>query len=89
MGKPDNKKQARVIQSTCKAAVKTLAGELESRYGKPRGRGWDGLWFTFRQRSDTDNKGIRLYGHRCRSGMYSVVYTDEELLRGLPKPRLR
>lgn len=82
LGKPGNKKQPKVMQSTCKAAVKTMAGELESRYGKPRGQGWDGLWFTFRQFSDTSDKGLRLYGHRCRSGMYSIIYTDNTVQRG-------
>jgi len=83
-GKPGNKKPANAMQKTCKAAVKTMAGELESRYGKPRGQGWDGLWYTFRQPSDTSNKGLKLYGHRCRSGMYSIVYTDENVRRGMP-----
>lgn len=81
-GKPGNKKQANTIQKTCKAAVKTMAGELESRYGKPRGQGWDGLWYTFRQFSDTSNRGLKLYGHRCRSGMYSVFYIDEKVQWG-------
>jgi len=81
-GKPGNKKPATAIQKTCKAAVKTMAGELEDRYGKPRGQGWDGLWFTFRQPSDTSNRGLKLYGHRCRSGMYSIVYIDDKVQRG-------
>jgi hypothetical protein len=81
-GKPGNKQPATAIQKTCKAAVKTMAGELESRYGKPRGQGWDGLWFTFRQPSDTSNRGLKLYGHRCRSGMYSIVYIDDKVQRG-------
>ena len=81
-GKPGNKQPATAIQMTCKAAVKTMAGELESRYGKPRGQGWDGLWFTFRQPSDSSNRGLKLYGHRCRTGMYSIIYTDEIVQRG-------
>ena len=80
-GKPGNKKPANAIQKTCKAAVKSMAEELEDRYGKPRGQGWDGLWYTFRQFSDTSNKGLKLYGHRCRTGMYSIVYTDEIVQR--------
>ncbi len=75
--KPGNRQPATAMQKTCKAAVKTMAEELESRYGKPRGKGWDGLWFTFRQPSATSNKGLKLYGHRCRTGLYSIVYTDE------------
>jgi hypothetical protein len=60
-----------------------MAGELASRYGKPRGQGWDGLWFTFRQFSETSNRGMKLYGHRCRSGMYSIIYTDDKVQRGM------
>jgi len=82
-GKPGNRQPANAMQSSCKAAVKTLAGELESRYGKPRGQGWDGLWYTFRQFSDTSNKGLKLYGHRCRTGMYSIIYIDEKAQRGV------
>ena len=87
MGKPGNKKPANAMQLTCKATVKALAGELESRYGKPRGQGWDGLWYTFRQFSDTSNKGVKLYGHRCRTGMYSIIYTDEKVQRGMQAAR--
>ena len=83
MGKPGNKKPANAMQLTCKATVKTIAGELEARYGKPRGQGWDGLWYTFRQFSDTSNKGLKLYGHRCRTGMYSIIYTDEKVQRAM------
>lgn len=83
LGKPGNKPQAKTIQATCKAEVKTIAKELESRYGKPRGQGWDGLWFAFRQFSDTSNLSLRLYGHRCRTGMYSIIYTDIKLQRGI------
>jgi hypothetical protein len=82
--KPGNRQPATAMKKTCKAAVKAMAGELETRYGKPRGQGWDGLWFTFRQPSATSNKGLKLYGHRCRSGMYSIVYTDEIVRRGTP-----
>jgi hypothetical protein len=79
--KPGNRQPATAMQKTCKAAVKTMAGELESRYGKARGKGWDGLWFTFRQSADISNKGLKLYGHRCRTGMYSIIYTDEIVQR--------
>ena len=74
-------KQAGVIRSTCKDAVKTLAKELETSYGKPRGKGWDGEWFSFRQFSDTSDKSLRLYANRCRTGMYSIIYTDEKAQR--------
>lgn len=83
-GKPGNRQPATAMQKTCKVAVKTMAGELESRYGKPRGKGWDGLWFTFRQPTETSNKGLKLYGHRCRTGLYSIVYTDEIARLGAP-----
>ena len=74
-------KKSRVIRKRCKDVVKKLAGELESHYGKPRGKGWDGEWFAFRQVSDTSNKSLRLYAHRCRTGMYSVIYTDERWIK--------
>lgn len=83
-GKPGNKRPATAMRKTCKATVKAIAGELESRYGKARGQGWDGLWFAFRQRSENSNKGLKLYGHRCRTGLYSIVYTDEIARRGAP-----
>ena len=35
------------------------------------------------QFSDTSNKGLKLYGHRCRTGMYSIIYTDEKVQRGM------
>jgi len=87
MGKPGNKKPATAVQKTCKATVKTMAGGLESRYGKARGQGWDGLWFAFRQRSEGSNKGLKLYGHRCRTGLYSIVYSDEIARRGAPSAK--
>ncbi|MEA2078715.1 MAG: hypothetical protein U9P00_02445, partial [Pseudomonadota bacterium] len=75
-------KKSRVIRKRCKDVVKKLAEELEASYGKPRGKGWDGEWFSFRQLSDTSNKSLRLYAHRCRTGMYSVLYSDEKVQRG-------
>lgn len=84
MGKPGNRQPDNSMQLSCKATVKNLAGELESRYGKPRGQGWDGLWFVFRQASDTSDRGLKLYGHRCRTGLYSVIYTDIKVQRGTP-----
>ena len=70
-------KKSRVIRKRCKDAVKNIASELESKYGKPRGRGWDGEWFTWRQFSDTSIKSLRLYAHRCRTGAYSILYSEE------------
>lgn len=75
-------KHSREVRATCKNAVKNLARELEARYGKPRGKGWDGEWFSFRQFSKTSNKSIKLYANRCRTGLYSVIYKDESLQHG-------
>lgn len=78
--KQDKAKRGPGLRKQCKDAVKALAGELEAKYGKPRSADGFGNWFSFRQLSDTDNKSIRLYGNRCRSGLYS----DEKLLYGMP-----
>ncbi len=64
--------------SVCKAGVKSLAEELELKYGKPRGKDSFGLWYSFRQISDP-SKSIKLYAHRCRTGAYSVIYLDDKL----------
>jgi hypothetical protein len=80
-GKQVKVNRASVLRATCKAEVKALAEELETRYGKHRGKGWDGEWFSFRQISDTAYKSLRLYAHRCRTGMYSVIYTDERWIK--------
>ncbi len=80
-------KHSNYLQKTCKTEVKALGKELEAKYGKPRGQGWDGLWFAFRQFSDSTNLSLRLYGHRCRNGMYSIVYTDEKLQKGVVPAR--
>ena len=76
--------RAKALTSSCKAAVKALTGELEAKYGKPRGGDRFGTWVSFRQISDTENKSIRLYGHRCRTGRYNIVYSDEKPLHGIP-----
>ena len=70
-------KKSRVIRKRCKDAVKHIASELETKYGKPRGKGWDGEWFTWRQFSGTSFKSLRLYANRCRSGAYSILYSEE------------
>jgi len=75
-------KYSRVIRSVCKSAVENLAEELQGRYGKPRGKGWDGEWFSFRQFSETSNKSLKLYANRCRTGLYSIIYKDEIVQRG-------
>ncbi|MFW2372698.1 MAG: hypothetical protein ACN4GM_06210 [Gammaproteobacteria bacterium] len=79
MGKVKN---AKVVRSTCKATVKKLAEELETHYGKPRGKGWNGEWFSFNQSSEASNKNLKLYANRCRTGLYSIVYTDKNAQRG-------
>ena len=70
-------KNQRTLRKTCKTVVKKLASELEAKYGKPRGQGYDGEWFSFRQSSETSNKSLRLYANRCRSGLYSIIYIDK------------
>ena len=78
----DKAKRSTRFRKTCKNAVKALAREFEGRYGKPRGKGWDGEWFAFRQSSETMDKSLRLYSNRCRTGIYSMVLTDEKVRRG-------
>lgn len=80
-GKQVGVKNARVVRSTCKDVLKALAKELEARYGKPRGKGWDGEWFAFRQSPEISNNSLRLYGNRCRTGLYSMVLTNEKVQR--------
>lgn len=70
-------KNQRTLRKTCKAVVKKLASELEAMHGKPRGQGYDGEWFSFRQSSETSNKSLRLYANRCRTGLYSIIYIDK------------
>ena len=70
-------KKSRVVRKRCKDAVKKIASQLETKYGKPRGRGWDGEWFSWRQFSDVSFKSLRLYAHRCRTGAYSILYSEE------------
>jgi hypothetical protein len=82
----DKAKRSTKFRKTCKNAVKSLAKEMEARHGKPRGAGWDGEWFAFRQFTENTDKSLRLYGNRCRSGIYSVVYTDQALLGIQAKP---
>jgi hypothetical protein len=83
----DKTKQTGSLRKTCKTALKELGKEMEARYGKPRGRDMSGEWYAFRQFSETEDKSLRLYGNRCRSGIYSVVYTDQVLLGIQAKPK--
>ena len=82
----DKAKRSTKFRKTCKNAVKSLAKEMEARHGKPRGQDMSGEWYAFRQFSETSDKSLRLYANRCRSGIYSVVYTDQALLGIQAKP---
>ena len=52
-----------------------LADRIEARYGKARGKGDRGTWYSFRPPSDL-TRSASLYAHRCKVGMYSVAYRD-------------
>ena len=82
----DKAKRSTKFRKTCKNAVKSLAKEMEARHGKPRGRDMSGEWYAFRQFTENTDKSLRLYANRCRSGIYSVVYTDQALLGIQAKP---
>ncbi len=58
------------------AAVKKIAAELEQRYGKARGKGYQGAWYAFRDFTAEGYRGIRLNGVRCGRGIYSISYED-------------
>ncbi len=62
--------------SACET-TKKIAAYLASEYGKPRGKGMLGDWYTFRESATGPYKGIRLYAQRCRNGRYSIVYSDD------------
>jgi len=57
--------------------TKQIALFLVGKYGKPRGRGMLGEWFTFREETEGPYRGLRFYAQRCRNGRYSVVYSDD------------
>lgn len=78
-------KQAKKVRSMCKQVVKDIALELEASYGEPRGKGWDGEWFSFRKLSDSEDTSLSLYANRCRTGLYSIVISDEKMLRKIKK----
>jgi hypothetical protein len=59
---------------------------MEARHGKPRGRDMSGEWYAFRQFTENTDKSLRLYANRCRSGIYSVVYTDQAAIGIQAKP---
>ncbi|HET9700471.1 MAG TPA: hypothetical protein VFP70_06075 [Burkholderiales bacterium] len=57
-----------------------LAADLEQKHGKPRGKGSFGNWYAFRDMSSETYRGVRLYAPKCRSGRYSIVYSDDSLM---------
>jgi len=57
--------------------TKKIARSLVDKYGKPRGRGTLGEWVAFRESVEGPYRGIRLYAPRCRTGHYSIVYSDD------------
>ena len=59
---------------------------MEERFGKAQGQGYDGEWFSFRQSSETSDKRLRLYANRCRTGIYSISYSDN-IAQKNPQPK--
>jgi hypothetical protein len=68
--------QAEDKASKCDVA-KRLAEHLQEKYGKPRGKDSFGNWYAFRDMSLDHYRGIRLYANRCRRGIYSIHYSDD------------
>lgn len=70
--------------------TKHLAGLLEGKYGKPRGKGMLGDWYTFRDSASGPYRGVRFYAPKCRNGRYSISYSDDNAkqaeLPPLPEP---
>ena len=65
-------------QFEVEAASGKQAGKVKkSRVVRKRCKGWNGEWFTWRQFSGTSFKSLRLYANRCRSGAYSILYSEE------------
>jgi hypothetical protein len=67
--------------------TRRLADELAARHGKPRGMGSRGNWYAFRDMSVKEYRGVRLYATQCRSGRYSIVYTDDAMKSPPPPGR--
>ena len=57
--------------------TKTIATRLEAKYGKPRGKGAFGEWYSFRDSSRPLYRGVRLIANRCKRGIYSIHYSDD------------
>ena len=66
--------------------TKRLAAALEEKYGKPRGQGSFGEWYAFRDMSTDLYRGVRLYANRCRRGIYSIFYSDDNAKTADPDP---
>jgi len=64
------------------AVTKEIAAALVEKYGKPRGRGAQGKWYSFRDMTADGYRGIRLTAVRCGRGIYSISYEDATLTRG-------
>jgi hypothetical protein len=71
--------------SACQV-TKKLAGLLEEKYGRPRGRDPFGSWYVFRDMSSDQYRGVRLYAQKCRIGRYSIVYSDDAAKLGEDAP---
>ena len=66
--------------------TKGLAASLGEKYGKPRGKGGFGEWYSFRDVSGKVYKGVRLYANRCRRGIYSIRYRDDNARMAAERP---
>ncbi|MEJ2308299.1 MAG: hypothetical protein P8Z78_03140 [Gammaproteobacteria bacterium] len=68
-----------IKRNLCKQ-TKQIADALTETYGKPRGKGILGEWYTFRDMRAERYRGIRFYAPKCRVGRYSIIYRDDNLL---------
>jgi hypothetical protein len=66
--------------------TKHLAGLLEDKYGKPRGKGMLSDWYTFREKTEGPYRGVKLYAPKCRYGRYTIDYLDEGAKTILSQP---
>lgn len=69
--------------SVC-ADAKAIAAELEAKYGKPRGKAAFGEWVAFRESLEPLTRHLTFYANRCRRGIYSIAYTDDQTQRVAP-----
>jgi hypothetical protein len=66
------------------AVTKEIATALEEKHGKPRGKGFSGAWYAFRDMSVDHYRGIRLYANRCDQGIYEIIYSDDSVRQAKP-----